>query len=127
MDAHDTAVRIIASGVRQFYERKVPYRIYHGSTNSTRRSALKRDQMIDTSKLTHVLHVDTASKTAVVEPNVPMDRLVEATLPYGLIPPVVMEFPGITAGGGYSGTSAESSSFRHGFFDRTVNWVEMVL
>lgn len=38
-----------------------------------------------------------------------------------------MEFPGITVGGGYSGTSGESSSFKHGFFDRTVNWVEMVL
>lgn len=25
-----------------------------------------------------------------------INRLVEATLPYGLVPPVVMEFPGIT-------------------------------
>ncbi|GME45923.1 FAD linked oxidase [Neofusicoccum parvum] len=46
---------------------------------------------------------------------------------YGLVPPVVMEFPGITVGGGYSGTSGESSSFKYGFFDRTINWVEMVL
>lgn len=56
-----------------------------------------------------------------------MDRLVEATLEHGLIPPVVMEFPGITVGGGYAGTSGESSSFKHGFFDRTINSVEMVL
>jgi delta24-sterol reductase len=56
-----------------------------------------------------------------------MDRLVEATLKHGLVPPVVMEFPGITVGGGYSGTSGESSSFKHGFFDRTINYVEMVL
>jgi FAD/FMN-containing dehydrogenase len=26
-----------------------------------------------------------------------------------------------------SGTSGESSSFREGFFDHTVNWIEMVL
>jgi FAD/FMN-containing dehydrogenase len=38
-----------------------------------------------------------------------------------------MEFPGITVGGGYSGTSGESSSFKHGYFDQTINWVEMVL
>ena len=57
----------------------------------------------------------------------PMDRLVEETLKYGLIPPVVMEFPGITVGGGYAGTSGESSSFRHGFFNCTINYVEMVL
>ena len=62
-----------------------------------------------------------------MEPNVPMDRLVEATTPYGLVPPVVMKFPGITVGGGFSGTSGESSSFRHGFFNETVNFVEMVL
>ncbi|KAF3932005.1 hypothetical protein ABW20_dc0103455 [Dactylellina cionopaga] len=127
MEAHARAVQAISASVRSFYDRKVGYRIYHGSTNSTRASALKRDQMVDTSGLTNVLLVDTATRTAIVEPNVPMDCLVEAMLPHGLVPPVVMEFPGITTGGGYSGTSAESSSFRHGFFDRNINWVEMVL
>lgn len=83
--------------------------------------------MIDTSKLTRVLEVDVERKTVLVEPNVPMDQLVEATLPHGLIPPVVMEFPGITVGGGFAGTSGESSSFKYGFFDRTTNWFEMVL
>lgn len=46
---------------------------------------------------------------------------------YGLVPPVVMEFPGITAGGGYAGTAGESSSYKHGFFDRSLNSIEMVL
>lgn len=83
--------------------------------------------MVDTSGLSHVLKIDTKTKTALVEPNVPMDSLVEATLQHGLIPPVVMEFPGITVGGGFAGTAGESSSFRYGFFDRTINWIEMVL
>jgi len=56
-----------------------------------------------------------------------MDRLVDTTLKYGLIPPIVMEFPGITAGGGYAGTAGESSSYKHGFFDRSLKSVEMVL
>lgn len=56
-----------------------------------------------------------------------MDALVSHTLKYGLVPPVVMEFPGITAGGGFAGTAGESSSFQHGFFDDTVRSVEMVL
>ena len=34
---------------------------------------------------------------------------------------------GITVGGGFAGTAGESSSFRHGFFDRTIGWIEMVL
>ncbi|OXV05340.1 hypothetical protein Egran_06892 [Elaphomyces granulatus] len=56
-----------------------------------------------------------------------MDKLVEGTLLNGLVPLVVMEFPGITVGGGFSGTSGESSSFRYGFFDRAVNRIEVVL
>jgi delta24-sterol reductase len=126
MEEHDKAVEKISAVVRQYYERKEKFRIYHGSTNSTRQTILKRN-LVDTSGLSHVLEVNADRKTCLVEPNVSMDRLVEETLKYGLVPPVVMEFPGITVGGGYSGTSGESSSFKHGFFDQTINYVEMVL
>jgi delta24-sterol reductase len=125
MDRHSKAVAKIAAAVRRFYDLKEPFRIYHGSTNSTR--PINHSNILDTSSLSHVLRVDTKRRTALVEPNVPMDRLVRTTLRYGLVPPVVMEFPGITVGGGYAGTSGESSSFKHGFFDRTINYVEMVL
>ena len=125
-DNHNKTVKEISATIRGFYARKEKFRIFHGSTNSTRQSILKRN-LVDTSSLSHVLKVDLERKTCLVEPNVSMDRLVEATLKYGLVPPVVMEFPGITVGGGYSGTSGESSSFKHGFFDRTINNVEMVL
>ncbi|KAI9876514.1 MAG: hypothetical protein M1830_006340 [Pleopsidium flavum] len=56
-----------------------------------------------------------------------MDRLVEATIEHGLVPQVVMEFPGITVGGGFAGTSGKSSSFKYGFFDRIFNWIEMLI
>lgn len=125
MEQHNTTVEEISTAVRQYYDRKEKFRIFHGSTNSTRDKTTKN--LVDTSRLRHVLTVDTENKTCLVEPNVSMDRLVEATLKYGLVPPVVMEFPGITVGGGYSGTSGESSSFKHGFFDQTINLVEMVL
>ncbi|KAH8674174.1 galactose-1-phosphate uridylyltransferase [Xylariales sp. PMI_506] len=125
MDAHGKAVRDIANLVRGFNDRGEAYRVFHGSSNSTR--PRHGDKVVDISALKNVLSVNISMRTVLVEPNVPMDRLVEATLPHGLVPPVVMEFPGITAGGGYSGTSGESSSFRHGFFNDTINYVEMVL
>ncbi|KAJ4305667.1 hypothetical protein N0V90_001198 [Kalmusia sp. IMI 367209] len=125
MERHQRIVSQVASKAKEYFMRKESFRINHGSTNSTRPSLKKR--VVDISELRNVVKVDTASRTALVEPNVPMDRLVEATLPHGLVPPVVMEFPGITTGGGYAGTAGESSSFRHGFFDRTINSVEMVL
>ncbi|GMF84135.1 unnamed protein product [Aspergillus oryzae] len=127
MEAHNIAVATIAAQVHQFHKNQQPFRIYHGSTNSTRQSQHSAANTINTANLNHVLAVDTDRKTVLVEPNVPMDELVKATLPHGLIPLVVMEFPGITAGGGFSGTSGESSSFRHGFFDATVNRIELVL
>ena len=127
MEEHAKAIAGIADQVRQFNDSKTPFRIYHGSTNSTRPPHQGLAAVIDTSSLTNVLNVDPVAKTALVEPNVPMDSLVAATLRYGLVPAVVMEFPGITAGGGFSGTSGESSSFKYGFFEDTVTWIEMVL
>ncbi|KAG5981625.1 hypothetical protein E4U55_002737 [Claviceps digitariae] len=126
-EAHDQAVQSIAVQVKSFSQRRQPFRIYHGSTNSTRTSQRRADNTIDTSRLDNVLSVDTTKLTALVEPNVPMDQLVKATLEHDLIPPVVMEFPGITVGGGFSGTSGESSSFRHGAFDATMESIEIVL
>ncbi|KAI1356173.1 hypothetical protein F5Y01DRAFT_268789 [Xylaria sp. FL0043] len=128
MERHRQAVRLIAATVRGYFEKSVPFRIMHGSTNSTRPAHLKsRARFVDIGVLKNVLEVDTARRVALVEPNVPMDRLVESTLRHGLVPPVVMEFPGITAGGGFAGTAGESSSFKHGYFDQCVNAVEMVL
>jgi Delta24-sterol reductase len=127
MQRHNKAVAEIAADVRSFYDRKEPFRISHGSTKSTRSILLRQGNVVDISQLSHVLSVDTHARTALVEPNVPMDRLVQTTLKYGLIPPVVMEFPGITVGGGYAGTSGESSSFKYGFFNRTINYVNMIL
>ncbi|KAH8707059.1 24-dehydrocholesterol reductase-like protein precursor [Phaeosphaeriaceae sp. PMI808] len=127
MEEHKSAVAKIASEVACFAVAKTPFRIYHGSTLSTRQSARQRNSIIDVSSLNHVLQFDRAKKTVLVEPNVPMDGLVEATLAQGLLPKVVMELPNITVGGGFSGTSGESSSFKYGLFDRTCIGAEIIL
>jgi hypothetical protein len=128
MDAtHQRLVAALASEVKKFYAQQRPFRVYHGSTNSTRVLDFNRSEMVDVSRFDRVLGVDTKRRTALVEANVPMDRLVDATLAHGLVPPVVMEFPGITVGGGLQGGAGESSSFRWGTFNRTLNWFEIVL
>ncbi|KAJ5097015.1 hypothetical protein N7456_007736 [Penicillium angulare] len=127
MERHSLAVNSIAADVRKFYEHGESYRVFHGSSNSTRPRHGTDQNVVDISSLSHVALVDSERRIAFVEPNVPMDRLVEITMAYNLVPPVVMEFPGITAGGGFSGTSGESSSFRHGFFNNTVNSIEIIL
>ncbi len=124
---HKDAIRTLQIQIRDYYARKVPYRVYHGTTNSTRILTFKRSEMVDTSNLNRVLSVDTTRKVAVVEPNVPMDALVNATLQFGFIPQVVPEFPGITIGGAIQGTGAETSSHKFGCVSQTVNWMEYIL
>ena len=125
--AHDRRVSTLRSQVTHFHNTSKPFRIYHGSTNSTRHAGFDPDAVIDVSSFNNVLSIDISTQTALVEPNVPMDALVAATTAQGLLPPVVMEFPGITVGGGFVGTAGESSSFKYGFFDRTVIRAEIVL
>ena len=127
MDRHNESVAAVAKAVKQFYDRNEGFRIYHGSTNSTRVKALDSKRLIDTTSLSHVISIDVARKSVIVEPNVSMDQLVGATLEHNLMPPVVPEFPGITVGESFLGIAGESSSFKYGFFDRTVNWCNIVL
>lgn len=127
MDDHESRVRGLAAEVQRFHEQGLPFRLYHGNTNSTRPSSRSQKASLDVSHMNHVIKVDTERQTCLAEPNVPMDRLFDTVLEYGLIPPVVPEFPGITVGGAFAGTAGESSSFRYGFFDRTVNWCKIIL
>ncbi|KAF1841417.1 FAD-binding domain-containing protein [Cucurbitaria berberidis CBS 394.84] len=123
--AHADRVATISQTVKSFYDQKIPFRIFHGSSNSTRVAA--RQPIIDISKLNHVIAIDATRKIALVEPGIAMDELVKSLLAHKLLPAVVPEFPGITAGGAFAGTAAESSSFRYGYFDQTVSEVEMIL
>jgi Delta24-sterol reductase len=127
MESHKRAVSQISERIKHFSQTQTPFRIYHGSTNSTRPTFRDPSTSVDVSALNNVLYIDTSNKIAIVEPNVPMDTLIEATLKHGLVPPVVPEFPGITVGGGFAGTAGESSSFKHGFLDATVERIEIVV
>jgi hypothetical protein len=48
MDRHLTAVGAIAERMKHFHHHKIPFRIYHGSTNSTGPSPYQVDRMIYT-------------------------------------------------------------------------------
>lgn len=127
MEDHKARIKGLAARVEKFHKDGTPFRLYHGNTNSTRPSVRSLSSSLDLSHMNHVISIDEQNLTCLAEPNVPMDALVDAALEHGLIPPVVPEFPGITVGGSFAGTAGESSSFRHGFFDATVNWCDVIL
>ena len=127
LNEHNQAVARIQESVRKFHSEKRHFRIYHGSTSSTRTLNLQKDAIVDTSDMDRLFPVDLTARTVQVEPKVPMDALARHTLAHGLMPKIVMEFKGITAGGGYSGMSGESAMFKFGLFQQTVHEIQIVL
>lgn len=127
LSEHNKKVERISDDIKRFYDLGKKFRIYHGSTNSTRTQEFKKDEIVDVSDLNKVLSVNVEENYAIIEPNVPMDQLVKEVYKFGLVPPVVMELPGITAGGGIQGGAGESSSFKYGGFHQCAMEYEIVL
>src|SRR5688500_15843928 len=75
--------------------------------------------------LTGVISVDPAGRTADVQGMCTYETLVDATLPYGLMPLVVPQLRTITLGGAVTGLGIESSSFRHGMPHESVLELEV--
>jgi len=86
----------------------------------------RRDEHIDASELTAVLHIDPDARICVAESGVAFVDLVEETLRYGLVPAVVPELKTITIGGAVSGCSLESMSFKVGGFHDTCLEYEVI-
>jgi len=126
-EQHALDTKSLQSEVRNFYLQGKKFRIYHGTTNSTRFIKFKKGEYIDISKFNRVVSLNEKELYILVEPNVPMDKLIEETLRYGLVPPVVPEFPGITIGGAVQGGAEESSSFKYGMVHDCCLEYEIVL
>lgn len=90
----------------------------HAPSNTTRTKSYKMGAFahLDLSDLNHIIRINTEKKTVFVEPRVTMEELVAATLPLGLMTPIVPEFKGITVGGAILGGSTESAGHKWGLF-----------
>src|SRR5205823_4011071 len=75
---------------------------------------------LDVSGLDGVLSIDPQARTADVLGMTTYEHLVDATLPYGLMPLVVPQLKTITLGGAVTGLGIESSSFRNGLPHESV-------
>lgn len=75
---------------------------------------------LDVSGLGGVVAVDPVAKTADVQGMCTYEDLVDATLPFGLLPLVVPELKTITLGGAVTGMGVESTCFRNGLPHESV-------
>jgi hypothetical protein len=129
MDKHRSKAATISKQLKDYSNstKDKKLRFYKGSSNSTRSDEKGNYYWVDISELNEIITVDKKGQFVIVEPNVPMDKLVSETLKYGFIPRVVMEFPGITVGGGINGAALESSSFKYGQFNDNALEYEHIL
>ncbi|KAJ4292723.1 hypothetical protein N0V90_009386 [Kalmusia sp. IMI 367209] len=126
LDHHTQAVEALSKEVGAFHKSRTPFRINHGSTHTTRMRTPGTPQLFIT-HLKHILSINAAEKYAVVEPNVMLGTLLTEAQKHGLMPPILMDFPDVTVGGGFSGASGESMCWEEGLFDGCVEEVELIL
>lgn len=123
---HSQKLERIQKQIRAYHKAGKQAKMYHGSTNSTRLPDHELAR-VDVSDLTEIIEINTNEMYVLVEPNVPLDKLVAATIARGVVPPMIAEFPGITVGGAVQGGSGESSSHYYGLFSDTCLEYEVVL
>jgi len=81
---------------------------------------------LDASAFSRVLHVDPASRTAVVGGLTTYEDLADATLRHRLMPLVVPQLKTITLGGAVTGLGIESTSLRSGLPHESVTAMEIL-
>lgn len=126
IEEHLQKVSRISQQIVEFRKLDKHIRFFHGGTNSTR-TQINKLSSIDISDLNQIIEINKKEKYIIVEPNVPMDLLLDATLKEELVPFIIPEFPGITCGGAVSGTSLESSSWKYGQFNDCCEEYEVIL
>jgi FAD/FMN-containing dehydrogenase len=82
---------------------------------------------LDVKNFNQVIYIDSNNLTAEVEGMTTFETLVNETLKYGLLPPVVPQLKMITLGGAISGIGIEASSFKYGLVHETVLEMEVLL
>ncbi len=91
-----------------------PVRLAKRTSNLFRARAASNSPGLDVAGFDGVLHVDPVNRTAEVLGMTTYEHLVDATLPYGLMPLCVPQLRTITLGGAVTGLGIESASFRNG-------------
>jgi FAD/FMN-containing dehydrogenase len=95
-------------------------RLAKRTSNLFRPRAASSAPGLDVSGLDGVIAIDPTARTADVQGMCTYEDLVDATLPYGLIPLVVPQLRTITLGGAVTGLGIESTSFRSGLPHESV-------
>lgn len=116
---HAEKIKTIAAQIKTQAETKKPFIFTKKTVSHTVPDPVdknKCEKEIFIGDLTDILEIDEVNKTCIAEAGVTFCKLVEKTLPLGLMPYVVPELKTITIGGAVSGCSIEAMSYKYGGF-----------
>jgi FAD/FMN-containing dehydrogenase len=125
----DAAHQAAVAGLRRAYAAIPPgrpVRLAKRTSNLFRFTDTKPPAGLDVSAFGRVLHVDPATRTAVVGGMTTYENLADATLRHDLMPLVVPQLKTITLGGAVSGLGIESTSLRNGLPHESVIEMEIL-
>jgi FAD/FMN-containing dehydrogenase len=125
MAGHRRAVEQIKESYAELPEGASP-RLAKATTNLFRFRAPAARAKLSARDLDQVIQVDPATRTCEVQGMTTYETLVDATLPYGLMPYVVPQLKTITIGGAVTGLGIESTSFRDGLPHESVEELEIL-
>jgi FAD/FMN-containing dehydrogenase len=104
-----------------------PWGLVKASSNLFRDPRKARRRRLDLSEFKNVGEVDVAQGWVDVEGSTTYEALVDATLPYGVMPAVVPQLKSITVGGALAGIGIEATSFNEGLVHHTLLELEVLL
>ena len=104
----------------------MPVRLAKKTSNLFRTRAADAAQKLDVRRLHRVIEIDPAQRIAEVEGMTTFEDFADATLLYGLRPPVVPQLKTITVGGAVSGLGIEASSFKQGLVHEMVEEMDIL-
>ncbi len=125
--AHERKCRTLAAEMAAARARGGAVALAKTTSNLFRHRDRAGARRLDVRRFNRVLRVDPERMAAEVEGMTTYADLVDATLPYGLLPAVVPQLKTITIGGAVSGLGIESSSFRYGLVHETVEEMDILL
>lgn len=125
MSTHRRAVEQIRQSYAEIPGDAAP-RLAKATSNLFRFRDGGRTAKLSARDLDEVISVDPETMTAEVQGMTTYEQLVDATLPYGLMPYVVPQLKTITLGGAVTGLGIESTSFRDGLPHESVEELEIL-
>ena len=97
-----------------------PFTLHKETSNLFRDVSKAAGPRLDVRPFNHVLGVDAGERWIEAEAMTTYEELIAATLPHGVMPPVVPELKSITVGGAAAGVGIEASSFRYGLVHESL-------